>query len=390
MEEVTIDAQELTRGLMYGHYRANANTAAVHEAHSTVQAVVELLEERGLLSREALEARKQAAAEPLRRQYLERGMSVALQDYETSKYEFTQGTKIDCKNRLHLCKASCCRLGFALSSEDVEEGIVKWDLGRPYTIAQGKTGYCTHCDPKTRSCAVYEHRPVVCRAYDCRNDKRIWLDFEKHIINPQLSEPDWPQCVSAEPGAVETKKACERKDASAAVSNKASGAFRRIRLPVLRVQRSGALREERVSTPSDHGGSEKAPPRSRWLIGVRRRRQQRAGHVLLHPKHLNEIRGLIAQLERTGSEDTNHIRVLTTSRGVKIAANQYLDGEADVAHFSLSREGGGLDEATAAMLGQFMARSISPGGEAELVVAEGGAFHLLVHTPRSEPATGPS
>ena len=39
-------------------------------------------------------------------------------------------------DRVHLCKASCCRLPFALSRQDVEEGIVRWDLGQPYLIDQ--------------------------------------------------------------------------------------------------------------------------------------------------------------------------------------------------------------------------------------------------------------
>jgi hypothetical protein len=26
----------------------------------------------------------------------------------------------------------------------------------------------------------------VCRAYDCRNDKRIWADFERKIVSPEL------------------------------------------------------------------------------------------------------------------------------------------------------------------------------------------------------------
>jgi hypothetical protein len=29
---------------------------------------------------------------------------------------------------------------------------------------------------------------VPCRGFDCRNDKRIWLDFENKVINPELPE----------------------------------------------------------------------------------------------------------------------------------------------------------------------------------------------------------
>jgi hypothetical protein len=29
---------------------------------------------------------------------------------------------------------------------------------------------------------VHGQRPEACRVYDCRNDKRIWKDFEKRIL----------------------------------------------------------------------------------------------------------------------------------------------------------------------------------------------------------------
>jgi hypothetical protein len=45
---------------------------------------------------------------------------------------------------------------------------------------------------------VHEHRPVPCRAYDCRKDNKIWLDFEKKIINPDILRDDWPRCAAPE------------------------------------------------------------------------------------------------------------------------------------------------------------------------------------------------
>ena len=73
--------------------------------------------------------RRKQASERLRREYVERGMAVAMQEFGVSKYEFQGGAEIDCENRIHLCKAACCRLPFALSKQDVQEGVVKWDLG---------------------------------------------------------------------------------------------------------------------------------------------------------------------------------------------------------------------------------------------------------------------
>jgi Fe-S-cluster containining protein len=192
----TPEEQEVLRGLVYSHNRANANTTELHKAAVTLQAVVELLIERGVLDRETLEARREAATENLRRHFLERGMAVAVQEFGFSKYEFQSGAVLDCENRLHLCKAACCKLPFALSKEDVEEGTVRWDLGKPYLIAHGEDGYCVHLDREQHCCGVYGQRPIPCRGYDCSQDKRIWIDFEKMIINPRIEEPDWPACLN--------------------------------------------------------------------------------------------------------------------------------------------------------------------------------------------------
>jgi putative zinc- or iron-chelating protein len=184
-------AADLLRGLIYAHNRANANTAAAHEANATLRALVESLVEQGLVDREAFEARRAQSSEQLRREYVERGMAVAMQEFGVSKYEFKGGAEIDCASRLHLCKAACCRLPFALSKEDVQEGIVKWDLGQPYLNARDGDGYCAHVDKCSGHCAVYAHRPIPCRGYDCRNDERIWLDFENGVINSRVHDSDW-------------------------------------------------------------------------------------------------------------------------------------------------------------------------------------------------------
>jgi hypothetical protein len=183
---------DLLRGLIYTHNRANANTAIAHEANATLQALVEVLIERGAIDRKALATRRQEASEELRRRYVERGMAVAMQEFGVSKYEFQGGAEIDCASRLHLCKAACCRLPFALSKHDVQEGIVKWDLGQPYMNARDEQGYCAHLEKGACRCTIYAQRPIPCRGYDCRSDQRIWLDFANCVINPRLSDSNWP------------------------------------------------------------------------------------------------------------------------------------------------------------------------------------------------------
>ena len=132
-----------------------------------------------------------------------------MQEFGVSKYSFKGGAEIDCQSRLPLCKAACCRLPFALSKEDVQEGIVKWDLGQPYINARDEDGYCRQMDRGTCRCTVYANRPIPCRGYDCRSDKRIWVNFENRVVNPKLADPNWPQCLETEE---EAERALRRTD----------------------------------------------------------------------------------------------------------------------------------------------------------------------------------
>jgi len=112
------------------------------------------------------------------------------QDPEHEKYSFKHEARVDCHRRLHICKAICCKFPFALSRQDVEEGIIRWDFGRPYLIAHDADGYCVHLDRKTYQCTVHESRPVPCRGFDCKDNEKwkVWVDYEKKIINQELIE----------------------------------------------------------------------------------------------------------------------------------------------------------------------------------------------------------
>lgn len=179
--------EEVARGLLYTHSRANANSNKLLEVAAFSYALIELLAERGLITVEELDARKSQVGKRLAEQFAEKGMGVALTKEErVADGVGTADVEIDCENRLHLCHAACCRLRFALTARDVEEGRVKWNLGQPYMIRQGEDGYCHHIDRASRRCGVYEDRPFVCRAYDCRKDKRIWEDFEQMRVSPEL------------------------------------------------------------------------------------------------------------------------------------------------------------------------------------------------------------
>jgi len=100
------------------------------------------------------------------------------------KYAAASPPDLDCAALIPLCRARCCALVFALGPQDLEEGRVAWSYARPYRIAHGPDRRCVHQDREAGGCTIHEHRPGVCRRYDCREDERIWLDFERRIPAP--------------------------------------------------------------------------------------------------------------------------------------------------------------------------------------------------------------
>ncbi|HTJ47378.1 MAG TPA: YkgJ family cysteine cluster protein [Kofleriaceae bacterium] len=102
-------------------------------------------------------------------------------DVVANKYD-EPGADIPCAELVHLCKARCCSFTFSLSTQDLDEGVIRWDYGQPYLIRQrASDGYCVHHDPDGRGCTVHAYRPRICRVYDCRDDARIWTDYEQRI-----------------------------------------------------------------------------------------------------------------------------------------------------------------------------------------------------------------
>lgn len=196
---------EVARGLLYAHSKLNKSDKRTLEAMSFLYALIELLEEKGLVVIDELDQRKGIVADRLVRRFRDNGIGALFQDPEYDKYNFEQGVDIDCDARLHLCKAACCRLPFALSRQDVREGTVRWDLGQPYLIEQDEDSYCSHLDRCAGVCTIYKQRPVPCRGFDCRTDKRIWLDFGDRRINPDIDKADWPRCLADESGQESTQ-----------------------------------------------------------------------------------------------------------------------------------------------------------------------------------------
>lgn len=103
---------------------------------------------------------------------------------DVDKYQVSNADGPPCLELLPICQGRCCSLNFALSPQDLDEGVVRWDLGQPYLIRHGADGRCVH--QRDGACGCYHHRPAPCRAYDCRTDRRIWLDFDQRILTPAI------------------------------------------------------------------------------------------------------------------------------------------------------------------------------------------------------------
>jgi Fe-S-cluster containining protein len=169
----------LGQGLRYLHVWTSRTREDAWKAMLGVHTLMELLVGKGLITPEELEAQGTATAPRVHEAFAADPLAPMLG--ETPDKYAAPSPAIDCAARLHLCQARCCTLRFALSAQDLDEGLVRWEYARPYLIAQRADGYCTHCHPETRDCGVYVNRPAPCRTYDCRQDERIWTDFDRRV-----------------------------------------------------------------------------------------------------------------------------------------------------------------------------------------------------------------
>ncbi len=174
---------EVEQGLKYTHLVGECLRNEVVGCSSATYALVDLLIAKGVLSYSELEEQR-ALAQARVRQQLEVIPGLEFGP-DTDKYDPALGSPVNCAERLPVCKGLCCRLRFPLSVQDLDEGLLRWDYLVPYRAAKGEDGRCVH-QAADHSCGAYEHRPAACRIFDCRDDERIWIDFERWILNPDL------------------------------------------------------------------------------------------------------------------------------------------------------------------------------------------------------------
>lgn len=180
MRRAAAEPEDLPNALRFVHLMEAQTKARVAELATSLNALIETLIGDGQLPLERYQERRRLTI-VRENERVSREASIAITNVP-DKYALADLPEIDCEARLHLCRGRCCTFGFALSVQDLDERVVRWDYGRPYTIARREDGYCVHNDDG--ACSIYPHRPAVCRTYDCREDRRIWLDFDKRIPAP--------------------------------------------------------------------------------------------------------------------------------------------------------------------------------------------------------------
>jgi Fe-S-cluster containining protein len=184
--------KDLDIGFRFLHQMLAGVRQDVLEASYTVLALVEELLERGAVDIPGL-GTTLARVQEREMKRIEEHVRVRVEQ-SIDKYQLGS-PDVPCQELIPLCRGRCCSLHFPLSKQDLDERVVKWAYDLPYIIRQDPVDhYCVHNDRATRGCHVYHNRPAVCRTYDCRADKRIWLDYAKRIptIDPGKSVTETP------------------------------------------------------------------------------------------------------------------------------------------------------------------------------------------------------
>jgi Fe-S-cluster containining protein len=177
-----MDAREVYRDLAIAlrreMQRADAAEEALADLRARHAALVDLLIGKGILAASHRQTLDRAGKHGERPERPKVHLRVVRDKYEVG------GADIDCAARIHACKARCCSFAHPLARQDLDEGVVMWNVTTPFQILQEADGYCTHIDRTTMGCTVHAQRPATCRLFDCRKDPRIWIDFDAMVPAP--------------------------------------------------------------------------------------------------------------------------------------------------------------------------------------------------------------
>ena len=164
--------RELARGLREAADRLAATAREVTELRAVVDALVEIL-----AAREVLSPGHRRWFDKLREHARAGGPRIQLRG-PIDKHQVA-GADIDCQRYLPLCHARCCSFTVALTAADVESGRICWELEQPYLLRHEADGYCAHLDrPAGGGCTIYGERPAACREFEPEPLARVSVDTD--------------------------------------------------------------------------------------------------------------------------------------------------------------------------------------------------------------------
>ena len=173
--------RQVERGSLFTHTALGRGFVRLRELESFVYGLIDALIARGVVTQDEIADAVASVRDQLDAsgEIPEPGVALRVDSAEPAPPPVV----VDCKARMHICHAVCCKLHVVLSAGEVEEGKAKWDLGQPYVLRHESDALCTHNDRETGRCGIYADRPFPCRRYTCANDERIWKNFEKMELN---------------------------------------------------------------------------------------------------------------------------------------------------------------------------------------------------------------
>jgi hypothetical protein len=175
--------EQARRGSLFAQAVASRQMARANQTEAAIYGLIDLLIAKGALTPEEVTQAIERTGSEMREAGRHATLEVIVREDNTAPP--VSADEIDCAARLPVCKAACCRLRWPLTLEEVENGPVSWDLGRPFLNRHAAHGYCHQLDPESHGCQVYDQRPAPCRQYSCAGDDRIWLDFENMVPNTE-------------------------------------------------------------------------------------------------------------------------------------------------------------------------------------------------------------